>query len=151
MEWVYFGIMKFHYTRFCHNGDRDLSDFCAFALGLPTFSGEERYSRPVTHFGQRNFQHCDAHFSNVGNCNLSGALYVHTDESDGYQKNFMPLAPCAREYFTRFSDFTAEASWLVVGPENSTRRSLGTVLSAKRPSRSLEEPFYTASYDQRWD
>ena len=75
--------------------------------------------------------HCDAHFSNVRNCNLCGALYVHTDESDGYQKNFMPLALCAREYFTRFPDFTAGASWLIVGPESSIRRSLETVLSAK--------------------
>lgn len=60
----------------------------------------------------------------------------------------MLLVLCAREYFTRFPDFTVEASWLIVGPENSIRRLLGTVLSAKRPGRSLEEPFYTASYDE---
>lgn len=95
--------------------------------------------------------HCDAHFSNVGKCNLCGALYVHTDESDGYQKNFPPLALCAREYFTRFPDFHGGASWLIVGSENSTCRSFETVLSTKRPNRSLEQPFYTASYDQRRD
>lgn len=62
----------------------------------------------------------------------------------------MPLVLCSCEYFTRFPDFTAGTSWLIVDPENSIRRSR-TVLPVKRPSRSLEEPFYTASYDQPWN
>lgn len=59
------------------------------------------------------------------------------DESDAYQKNIMPPALCACEYFTRFPGF-------IIGfmSHRWTRVAVGRVLSAKRPSRSLEDPFY---------
>jgi len=125
---------------------------------FPTFTrrfGSSSPSPPLfRHFGTRGIfragdtfrtkefsvLHCDAHFSNVANCNLCGALYVHTDESDGYQK-ISCLSCYVRVNISRDSrqDFTARTSWLIVDSENSTRLSR-TVLPVKRAGHS-KSPF----------
>lgn len=113
--------------------------------------GKERYSRPVTHFGQRNFQYIVTHTFLMSEIVIFVGLCTFTLTSPTAIRKISCLSRYARVNISRDSlilppGLHSSSSGPKIVPVGRSKRYCRR---NDRPTRSLEEPFYTASDDQR--